>query len=256
MVAIPRDVIVFDFVPQLLCLLQNPKLMTADNLLIDPKNPLLPYSSPNGEIGDSLPGHVYRDAYKRMISNPEHQLFVPIIQWIDRTTVTGNDRFSLTQYMFTPAIFRETFRRMIQAWGYHGFLPKQKASSAQNQTQIQGNNIRNYHAELYAALHLFMTAGPRLCNIMLPLGPNGAICVDIITCILFVIQDMQEGDALCGRYGSHTTGIQRHCCACNVSAAQLDNPKAVVFFFVGCGHGMHITQPRPNGAHTMVAAFS
>ncbi len=67
---IPRDVIVFDFVPQLLRLLQNPKLMTADNLLIDPKNPLLSYASPNGEIGDSLSGHVYRDAYERMISNP------------------------------------------------------------------------------------------------------------------------------------------------------------------------------------------
>ena len=43
---------------------------------------------------------------------------------------------------------------------------------------------------------------------------------------------MQEGDALCGRYGSHTTGIQRHCHACNVSAAQLDNPKAVCTFLV------------------------
>ena len=56
---VPRDVILFDFVPQLLRLLQNPKLMTADNLLIDPKNPLLPYASPNGEIGDSLSGHVF-----------------------------------------------------------------------------------------------------------------------------------------------------------------------------------------------------
>ncbi|KAI2503442.1 hypothetical protein MHU86_10990 [Fragilaria crotonensis] len=46
----PRDVIVFDFVPQLLRLLQNPKLMTADNLLIDPMNPLLPYASPQGEL--------------------------------------------------------------------------------------------------------------------------------------------------------------------------------------------------------------
>ena len=62
---------------------------------------------------------------------------------------------------------------------------------------------------------------------MHPLGPNGAICVDIITCILFLIQDMQEGDALRGRYGLHTTGIQCHCRACNVSAAQLYYPKAV-----------------------------
>jgi Plavaka transposase len=228
----PRDVIVFDFVPQLLRLLQNPKLMTADNLLIDPVNPLLPYASPQGELGDAISGQVYRDAYKRMITNPERQLFVPIIQWIDRTSVTGNDRFSLKPYMFTPAIFKEPFRRKIQAWGYHGFLPKQKTSSAQNQTQIQGNNIRNYHAELYAVLNSFTTSEPRLRNVILPLGPNGAICVDIITCILFVIQDMQEGDALCGRYGSHTTGIQRHCRACNVTAEELDNPHAQCSFLI------------------------
>ena len=85
-------------------------------------------------------------------------------------------------------------------------------------------------------MHSFTTAGPRLRNIMLPLGTKGAICVDIITCILFVIQDMQEGDALCaGRYGLHTMGIQRHCRACNVSVAQLDNPKAVCTFLLAAG---------------------
>ena len=227
---LPRDVIVFDFVPQLLRLLQNPKLMTSTNLLIDPKNPLLPYASPNGVLGDALSGQVYQDAYQRLITNPERQFFVPIIQWIDRTSVTGNDRFSLKPYMFTPAIFKEKFRRTIHAWGYHGFLPKAKVSSAQNKTQIQGDNIRNYHAELYAVLQSFTLAGPRLRNIILPLGASGSICVDIITCILFVIQDMQEGDTLCGRFGSHTTGIQRHCRACNVAAKDLDNPHAKCTF--------------------------
>jgi hypothetical protein len=48
--------------------------------------------------------------------------------------------------------------------------------------------------------------------------------VDIITCILFVIQGMQEGDALCGCYGPHTPQIQRHCRSCNVSYTQLDSP--------------------------------
>ena len=67
---------------------------------------------------------------------------------------------------------------------------------------------------------------------MLPLGLNGAICIDVITCILFVIQDMPEGDTLCGRYGLHTTGIQWQCRACNVTAEELDNPHAVCTFLV------------------------
>ena len=49
--------------------------------------------------------------------------------------------------------------------------------------------------------------------------------MDIVTCILFLIQDMQEGDALCGRYyGMHGVGIQCHCRGCNVNHADLDNP--------------------------------
>ena len=101
--------------------------------------------------------------------------------------------------MFTPAIFTEMFRSKIQAWGYPGFLPKSKASAAQNKKMKQGNNIRNYHAQLSAVLDSFITEGPQLRNVLLPIGQNGSMRVDVITCLLFVIQDMQEGDQLCGR---------------------------------------------------------
>ena len=220
----PQKIITYEFAPQLLHLLQNPKIMTTENLLIDLQNPLVQYQSPNGELGDALSGSVYRNAYSRLITNPAREFFVPIIQWIDRTHITGDGRFSLKPYMFTPAIFTETFRRRIQAWGYHGFLPKSKKSSAQNKKETLGNNMRNYHAQLYAVLQSFTTAGPRLKNVLLPIGPHGAMRVDIVTCILFIIQDMQEGDALCGRYGTHGAGIQRHCRGCNVDHADLDNP--------------------------------
>jgi hypothetical protein len=219
------EVIVFDFVPQLLRLLQNPSVMTPENLAIDFNDPLLHYESPGNVLGEAMSGSVYRTAYERFITNPARQLFVPIIQWIDRTSVTGNDRFSLKPYMFTPAIFTESFRRTFQAWGYHGFLPKCKNSSAQNQGKKLGVNIRNYHAELRVVLETFRSANDRLRNITLPLGPDKSITVDIVTCILFVIQDMQEGDMLCGRYGPHTPLIQRHCRSCDVSYEELDNPE-------------------------------
>lgn len=149
------DVIMFEFAPQLLYLLQNPLIMTAENLIIDPMNPLARYNPPDDRLGEACSGTVYQNAYNRLITNPKTQLFVPIIQWIDRTSTTGNDRFSLKPYMFTPAIFREEFRRTITAWGYHGFLPRSKASSAQNVTKRQGDNIRTYHAQLSAVLQSF-----------------------------------------------------------------------------------------------------
>ena len=105
----PSDVICFDFASQLLSLLQNPSIMTAENLAIDINDPLKPYHELKGSnvLGEALSGSVYRKAYDRLITDPQKQLFVPIIQWIDRTSVTGNDRFSLKPYMFTPAIFTE-----------------------------------------------------------------------------------------------------------------------------------------------------
>ncbi len=165
--------------------------------MLDFRDPLKPYKSCNGLLGKALSGSVYQKAYSRLITNPSCQLLVPIIQWIDCTSVTGNDRFSLKPYMFTPAIFAELFWRTIQAWGYHGgYLPKSKTSTAQNQTQLQGDNIWNYHAQLSKVLHSFTTSKSRLCGVTLPMGPTGVIIVDIVPCILYVIHDMQEGNML------------------------------------------------------------
>jgi hypothetical protein len=50
------------------------------------------------------------------------------------------------------------------------------------------------------------------------------MCVDIVTCILFIIQDMQEGDMLCGRFGPHTSLIQRQCRACDIGYFALNDP--------------------------------
>ena len=82
------DVIVFNFVPQLLNLLQNLKIMIQQNLVIDVNNPLVPYyaNTTDQRLGEALSGSVYNDAYARFITHPQQQMFVPIIQWIDRTS--------------------------------------------------------------------------------------------------------------------------------------------------------------------------
>ena len=205
------DVICFDFVAQLLSLLQNSSITRAENLAIDINDPLEPYFELKGSnvLGEAISGSVYRKAYNRLITDPDKQLFVPIIQSIDRTSVTGNDRSSMKPYMFTPAIFFEKFRRSIKAWWYHGFLPKMKSSSAQKQTLCMGNAIQKDHKELDGVLESFRKSSPHLRGVYLPIGPKGEICVNIVACVLFIIQDMQEGDMLCGRYGVHTSGIQR-----------------------------------------------
>jgi hypothetical protein len=64
-------------------LLQNPTIMTAENLAIDIDNALKPYASQGNILSEALSGSVYHKAYNRLITDPSTQLFVPIIQWID-----------------------------------------------------------------------------------------------------------------------------------------------------------------------------
>ena len=220
----PSEVVAYDFVPQLLSLLQNPNIMTQQNLAIDINDPLKMYKSPNNKLGEAMSGSVYRQAYERMITDPSSQLFVPIIQWIDRTAVTGNERFSLKPYMFTPAIFTAAFRRTLPAWAFHGFLPKPKSSSAENNMKGQGDNLRNYHKQLNEVLQTFIHASDRLKSITLPIGPCGYITVDIVVCLLCVVQDIEEGDRLGGRFGPHQPTIQRQCRTCDINWDNLEDP--------------------------------
>ena len=78
----PCDVVVFDFVPQLLHLLQNQTLMIPENVVLDFQDPLKPYKSCNGLLRKALLGSEYQNAYSRLITNLSCQLLVPIIQYL------------------------------------------------------------------------------------------------------------------------------------------------------------------------------
>ena len=66
----PCNVVVFDFVPQLLRLLQNSRLMIPENVVLDLQEPLKPYTSGNGLLSEALSGSVYQKAYARLITDP------------------------------------------------------------------------------------------------------------------------------------------------------------------------------------------
>ena len=57
------DVVCFDFVPQLLTLLQNRDIMIAENLATDIEDPLTPYTGPNDTLDEALSGSVFCEAY-------------------------------------------------------------------------------------------------------------------------------------------------------------------------------------------------
>ena len=219
-----RNVIVLDFFLQLLQLLQNPSVITPENLAIDFHSPFCAMKqSQENVLFDALSVIVYWTAYERFITCASCQLFVPIIQWINRTSVTWNERFSLKPCIFTPAILSESF-----CWTFKA-LENHEKSSAQNQRNKQGVNTHNYPAELCVVLEIFRSANNQLFH-----SDRGDIAVDIVTCLLFVMQDMQEGEMLSCQNDPHTPSMKWHWHSCDVSYEELDNPEVKCSYLLSC----------------------
>ena len=110
------NVICYDFVPQLLSILQNRKMMSAENLVLDPNNPLAMYKPHDSRLGGALSGSVYRDMYHCRVSNPSKQLLCPLICYTDGTQVDSLSRFGVEPFLFTPAVLSHAARCKADAW--------------------------------------------------------------------------------------------------------------------------------------------
>ena len=113
------DVICFDFVPQLLSILQNKKMMSGSNLVLDPNNPLAMYKPQDNRLGEALSGSVYQDMYRRLVANPSKQLLCPLICYTDGTQIDALSRFSVEPFLFTPAVLSHAARCKSDAWRHH-----------------------------------------------------------------------------------------------------------------------------------------
>jgi hypothetical protein len=118
-----RDVICYDFVPQLLSILQNKEMMSANNLVLDPNNHLAMYKPQNRRLGEALSGSVYQDTmYQRLVSNPTKQHLCPLICYTDGTQIDALSRFSAEPFLFTPAVLSHVARCKAEAWHPFGYV--------------------------------------------------------------------------------------------------------------------------------------
>ena len=208
-------------------LLQNQKLMTQENLLLDLNHPTNMYKSPNNILSEALSGSAYKTVYENAHANHTGNLpllVVPICLWGDATHIDTSGRFKLEPWSFSPLIFKEQKRRNNKFWGMLGYIKHLKTTSAQKKTLKKGDTMRMYHKQLSAILASLATHTDKLKNVAIPFK-NKVQYFDIVCPILYIIADTEGADKICGRYGSHNLKIQRHCRMCDVNSANLDNEK-------------------------------
>ena len=147
------NVICYDFVPQLLSILQNKEMMCANNLVLDPNNPLAMYKPHDGRLGEALSGSVYQDMYHRLVSNPSKQLLCPLICYTDGTQIDSLSRFGVEPFLFTPAVLSHAARCKADAWRPLGYVQHLKSNLKSDKHKLSSSGkARNYHAQLEAML--------------------------------------------------------------------------------------------------------
>jgi len=110
----PVQTISFDFKAHLKSLLEDPVLNQIQNLVVNPQDPFLPFSTENQCRSEILTGSWYQTACSTMITNPSKQFCCPIVIATDKTTISEKADYSSHPVFFTLAIFNKMVSKLQQ----------------------------------------------------------------------------------------------------------------------------------------------
>lgn len=196
---------IFNFQQQLMSLLTNERLMAAQNLIIGP---------PSNEEQHQYYGEIntsdwYNKTKEELCKEP-NDLLVPIILFIDETTIDNAGGLHLEPVKFTLGIFNTQTRSSSEAWKYLGFIPKLENFQLHGvpSSDVGRMRLKDYHLCLSYILEGLYSAQ----NSLIQWNFNGTVC-NLKFPIMFVIGDTKGQDKLVGRYANWTNseGIVKDC---------------------------------------------
>ena len=178
-------------------------------------------------------GSWFKDAHSHLCHNPDDFL-CPLIFYIDKTGTDNKNKLGVEEVLFTFGIFKQSVQNQPRAWCPLFLVKKPKKSKAEaaisNQGKKKGSNCRDYHGELDIILRSLVKVqrGP---GVQRPLW-NGdksesGIMANFKFPVGLIIGDIEGHDMHCGRYASHTLGVQAAMRDCDVSPDDCDNPDAI-----------------------------
>lgn len=117
------DVVCHDFKAQLQNLLSDPRIKD-DNYLFFNNDPFCPPPEEWTHISDINTGRCYRETHHQLIKNPEEQVLLPIIFYMDGAVTGQFDNLPIEILKFTLGIFDNDTRNKPYAWRNLGFVRK------------------------------------------------------------------------------------------------------------------------------------
>jgi hypothetical protein len=99
-------------------------------------DPNAPLPEEERYIGDITTSDAYRETHKQLITDPERQLLVPILGYIDGATTDQFGNTSVEAFKFTLGIYNNKTRNEEHAWPILGTVPNTAHKSGSSGSHI------------------------------------------------------------------------------------------------------------------------
>ena len=210
---------IFDFVPTLTSLLEDPVLNQIQNLDVnfDVNERFKKFVPPNNLLDSINSGLWYESAYNKLIRDPDNEFLVPIIFAFDECVLSSTSNLSVLALYFTTTLFKYHVRTQPEAWRILGYVPNDRNYYSKQQMQSFTSNEKSFrlHQLLEVVLDSFVAAQQNelLNNFSLRLGKFRKT-VHLKVPLFFIIGDLQGGDKLAGRILNYNMTAKRisRCC--------------------------------------------
>ena len=218
------EVVLCSFKAQIVSLLSDQKLMTPENLLLDPNNPFA--EAPDGILSDLNSGWWYKETRQEVCSDLRKHILLPVVMFLDASNVDKNGRLQVNPLTFTLGIFKRSVRNLASAWRTIGYLDDQLnyVDKDVRHKLRSDEKVQDVHSILSLILNEYKELQGKNGGFSwtLDLGDKQFEVVFKLA-VQVVIGDCKGNDVLCGRFGSHSLSVKRLCRDCDVLTLDGDN---------------------------------
>ena len=202
------------------------------NLVVNLKDPFLPYEHDSTKVDELLEGKWYADTTKEIIKDPTKEFNCPITLYMDKTGTDMYQRYPSEPLTMSLGIFRRHLRNQPRFQRILAYIPDidlSKSSAAKRRDsakkQSKGRSMRNFHKCMKVVTDAIKKADEEGIYTWLRMGDQVKY-MRIRIPVSIIIGDAKSGDQLVGRKGSYRNAnrISRQC---TCSSKQADDAKHV-----------------------------
>ena len=232
-------------------LLTDPRIMAKDYLFFD-SDPFAPPPEDLNYIADMNTGKCYIDTYNDLITNPQKQILVPTILYVDGTVTGQFVDLPITAVQIALGIHTRVARDKAHCWGTLGYIPdpskvkshgkRQLIDSGhvegtndchellQNEGQVAQNSNVHPSQDLHVMLEKILESYQKFQKkgLIWDFVYNGTVYYDIelVFFVPFIKCDTDEADKLCGSFTARGRNVAQLCRYCECPTRDSGNPLA------------------------------